>query len=130
MSGRGVSFDADTKKLRAKLVSIARDAPAEFGKALKEVGHEVRNASMRLTPVDTGALRASHRVEGPTGTGTMKTIAVTVGGPAAPYAWVVHENLKARHPVGQAKFLETAVQQARPRFNTMLADALKRLAEK
>jgi hypothetical protein len=34
-----------------------------------------------------------------------------VVGYAAPYAVFVHENVHARHPVGQAKFLETAARE-------------------
>lgn len=38
--------------------------------------------------------------------------AVTFGGPAAPYAVFVHEDLKAHHRVGEAKFLEKALPRA------------------
>ena len=39
------------------------------------------------------------------------TVAVEIGfgGPAEAYAVVQHEDLSYRHPVGQAKFLETAM---------------------
>jgi hypothetical protein len=34
------------------------------------------------------------------------------GGPSAPYAVIVHENLNVRHQVGQAKFLERPLNEA------------------
>ena len=36
-------------------------------------------------------------------------VEVYFGGPAAPYAYIVHENPNARHPVGNYKYLENAV---------------------
>lgn len=50
---------------------------------------------------------------------------VVVGYTAA-YAVYVHEDLEARHPVGQAKFLEQPMRQLAPVLSQMIADALKR----
>jgi hypothetical protein len=43
----------------------------------------------------------------------------------APYALYVHENKQARHPKGQAKFLESAIRFYVPRVNGMIADSLR-----
>lgn len=64
----------------------------------------VLRESNRLVPVDTGNLRQSGFFE-----------PVQAGPPAvivayqAEYAIHVHEDLEARHPTGEAKFLEKAV---------------------
>ena len=60
--------------------------------------------AISYTPVATGALRNSGQVniEG-------NDVVISFGGPAAPYAIYVHEDLYAAHPVGQSKFLERAV---------------------
>jgi hypothetical protein len=39
---------------------------------------------------------------------------IVAGGPAAPYAIYVHEDLEAIHPVGQAKFIESVLLESRP----------------
>ena len=41
-------------------------------------------------------------------------VALTFGGPAVDYAGLVHEDLDAIHPVGQAKFLESTLMESRP----------------
>jgi len=63
-------------------------------------------AKTDFVPVDTGALRASGFVTPPVITGQGVEVTLGFGGPSAPYAVVVHEDLTKRHPVGQAKYLE------------------------
>lgn len=65
----------------------------------------VLRESNKLVPVDTGNLRQSGFFE-PVQTGPPAVI-VAYG---AEYAVHVHEDLEARHPTGQAKFLQDAVQ--------------------
>lgn len=43
----------------------------------------------------------------------------------APYAVYVHENLEARHPVGQAKFLEQPARERRQELSAITAQALR-----
>lgn len=73
---------------------------------LMEAGLQVQRVAQDRTPVDTGNLKSSAftRKEGELG--------VVVGFNAA-YAIFVHENLEARHPTGQAKFLESALRDNR-----------------
>lgn len=104
-----------------RLDRVARVVPEKVARALYEEAQEIRTRSMRLTPVDTGALRASHVVSGPERVGNVTEVVIGVGGPAAPYAVYVHENLDARHPVGQAKFLQDAVLGALPGFARRIA---------
>lgn len=94
-----------TAKLRSILDSGIRSAAA----ALNQEHELIMTSAKRRTPVDTGALRASGHVKQP----VIKHGAITseggFGGSAAPYAIYVHERLDVRHPVGQAKFYESAL---------------------
>lgn len=110
-----------TQALTLRLERLARDFPDEVARALYAEAQEIRTVSMRRTPVDTGTLRASHMVSEPTIQGNTIEVRIGVGGPAAPYALYVHENLSARHGVGQAKFLESAVLEAMPTLARRIA---------
>jgi hypothetical protein len=79
--------------------------------------------SMRRTPVEYGTLRSSTEVLGPFYDAGIYC-QIHVGGPSAPYAVYVHENLEAQHTVGQAKFLESTIAESRP---FMAARVAKRL---
>lgn len=64
------------------------------------------------TPVRTGVLRASGRVEDLHG--GQLGVRWAFGGPAIDYAIEVHENLSAFHRVGQAKYLESVLAESTP----------------
>jgi hypothetical protein len=90
-------------------------APNAVGRAMyEEFSIELTEAQQR-TPVDTGALRRSAFITQPEqeadGAITMR---MGFGGPAAPYAVFVHEDLNALHPIGQAKFLESTLNESAP----------------
>lgn len=101
-------------ELRAKLLEAARRVPRIVGAALYQEALIETKESARRTPVDTGALRASHETAPPVYAGSNITVTITVGGPTAPYALIVHEDLNAHHPVGQAKFLESTLNESAP----------------
>lgn len=106
--------------LQKKLAKLSEQLPKQTVIAIREEAELIMTEAKRRTPVLTGALRASgHVVEKPDGAG------LAFGGPAAPYAVYVHENLEAFHRVGQAKFLESAVNEAVPGMAERIA---KRLA--
>jgi hypothetical protein len=100
-------------KLEAKLRQLGAAAIKEGGRALYQEALVEQKESMRRTPVDTGALRGSHETSKPEQDGQDVSVRITVGGPAAPYAVPVHENLDAFHKVGQAKFLESTILESR-----------------
>jgi hypothetical protein len=75
--------------------------------ALRSVGEVWMTEAKKRTPVDTGVLRSTGHVQGPMEDGDTFTVRLVFGGPAAPYAVEVHENLRASHKVGQSKFLES-----------------------
>ena len=109
----------------ARLRSLASRMQPAIGRALYAEGQIERQESMRRTPVDTGALRASHVLEGPMYSGRDIWVRIGVGGPAAPYAVVVHENMDAFHKVGQAKFLESTILESAPYIARRVAVRLK-----
>jgi len=97
----------------SNLARIARNAPSDLAQALFEEAQIERTESMKRTPVEFGPLRASHEVLKPKINGRDISVSIVVGGPSAPYALYVHENLEAFHKVGQAKFLESTILESR-----------------
>lgn len=99
------------------------EGAAEFNKALAQAGalalpalavavteeqSAVITSAQERTPVDTGVLRGSGTVLKPKLSATGVTVEAGFGGAAQEYAIVVHERMDVNHPVGQAKFLESA----------------------
>jgi hypothetical protein len=116
-------------------VTVLVSATTRLAGALREaaagairVEHErIMTTAKRRTPVDTGALRASGHVQPTRVEAGGRLVSVGgFGGPAAPYAVVVHEDLTARHPVGQAKFYETSVLEAQRDMAERLAAHIRR----
>ena len=116
-------------ELISNIQKLARDYPREAAAALYQEALKVEKLSRSLTPVETGALRASHETEFPKIEGGDVSIRIRVGGPAAGYAVYVHENLEAFHKVGQAKFLESAINASREDLIRGVAARLSRTVE-
>lgn len=109
------------QQMRKRAATLAKKFPDEAGRALYiEIETEVKEAKRR-TPVDRGNLRASIHQEGPTRRGRIIGTAIVAGGPSAPYAIYVHENLDAFHEVGQAKFIESVIFEVRPHLMKRVA---------
>lgn len=91
-------------------------------RAMKLALGKVGSLSVSKTPVDTSNLRRSEFESGP-----VETLVGYEGvvGYEADYAPPVHENLKARHPVGEAKFLEHALQEFEDDFLKLLQEELQ-----
>jgi len=83
--------------------------------------------SKRRVPVDTGNLRDTIHATGPSMDGGQVTTAVVAGGPAAPYAIEVHENLDAFHPVGEAKYIESVLRESKPFMRDRIAKRARSL---
>lgn len=81
---------------------------------------------IKRTPIDTGALRSTERVTDPIVTERTITVGLEAGGPDAPYAIYVHENLEAHHPVGQAKFLESVINESVPYLLGRIGERMNR----
>lgn len=92
--------------------------------AVKTEAEAVLGRAKERTPVDTGALRASGQVvHNETNRNELQII---FGGPSAPYAPQVHEDMAATHNDGQAKFLESALVEAEPGMVQRIAAGVKR----
>ena len=114
---------------------------------LFEIGSTIEGDAKELVPVDTGNLRdsgftitSSLENLGPTAEpsgearasvddgGTVNAV-VGFGGPSAEYALVQHERTDYHHRVGQAKYLETAVNQRVEEIPTVLAQRMQAMIE-
>ncbi len=100
--------------VQRRLEAMAKGMPNEVGKALRAEAEIEMTEAKNRTPVDTGALRASGHVIGPKVDRDGIYVEMDFGGPAAPYAIKVHEDMEAFHRVGQAKFLESVVLESAP----------------
>lgn len=101
-------------QLKRKLGKAALEAPIEFGRAIYQETQVEATEAKKRTPVDTGTLKATVHAEGPTFEARRIYTEVVAGGPAASYAIYVHEDLDAYHPVGQAKFIESTINESAP----------------
>lgn len=90
----------------AKLTGLEIAFPLAYAAALYRQGQELRNDAQKLTPVETGTLKASAFATEPEMTPFGASVTVGFGGAAQSYAVRQHEDLTFRHRVGQAKFLE------------------------
>lgn len=70
---------------------------------LEDIGRAILGRAIELCPLETGFLRSSGRVY------VYKNYIRIIF--ECPYAAYVHENINNVHPIGQAKFLETAAQE-------------------
>lgn len=111
-------------------------ARASFGKQIYKEGLGIGAASQGLVPVDTTALRSSLYVTEPYYEVNIIRVDIGYGGPAAKinrktgqstdaYAFYVHENLEAFHPVGTAKFLELPFDQAKTGMSARLVAGMR-----
>jgi len=93
-------------ELEAALTEAGGLALEAFASAMLQEQEQIISDAKRLTPVDTGVLRASGTVLPPVITGTQVEVQAGFGGAASAYAVPVHERMGVHHPTGQAKFLE------------------------
>lgn len=107
------------------LGKLVTKASTTAGRALREEAEIEMTEAKQRTPVDTGALRASGRVEGPEIRGEEVSVTFQFGDAAAPYALYVHENMDAFHKVGQAKFLESTLIESQPYLAARIAKRIK-----
>lgn len=97
----------------------------------EKIGAMVLDSSLQLVPRDTDTLASSgfYKV---TDSGDDVSIEVGYGGngdpinpkthtPASQYMTIVHEDLSVKHPTGQAKYLETAIDQYQDKLGDIFA---------
>ena len=127
-----------TKEIVANLQKLGLAAVPSLAAGLYQEAEGTMTVAKTLTPMATGNLRASGHVAPPAIEGSVVTVAMGFGGPAGTgnqgatntedvgYAVYVHENMESHHPVGQAKFLETAAKQRTQGMAGRLASVLAR----
>lgn len=115
-----------TKEMRKALRRLGDRAEFAMKRALTTEAEKVMAKAKRLTPVDTGALRASGHVQPPVVRPGTIEVTLGFGGPSASYAVFVHERTELNHTVGQAKYLEQPVNEAARGLADRLAAELRR----
>lgn len=112
---------AGLAEMDRRLAKAIADRQQDAGRALYALGAQVRDDSIRQTPLDWGELRNSTYETLPVFEGEGVVVEVGVGGAAADYAIVQHERLDFHHEVGNAKFLENAMNAMAPRLLAEMA---------
>lgn len=109
-------------QLQAQLLALSNGFTRRIGSAVRAEMELVMTQAKRRCPVKTGTLKGSGHVdtENESG-GRITAVLLKFGGPAAPYAVPVHENLEAHHPTGEAKFLERPLLEAVPSLAERIA---------
>lgn len=107
-------------EMSRKLKKLAEEYPKMVAAASFTELNIEKKESMRRTPVDSGALRDSHKVIEPEIRGTQIMTGISVGDwnvnnrgeVTNQYAIPVHEDIFAEHMEGQAKFLESTLRES------------------
>ncbi len=105
-------------KLLEKLGALAPKVKHAAETELYHIAEEIMANSKEVVPVDTGALMSTGHVDAPVETDHGVSISMGYGGPAAPYALYVHEeldpNINWSRPGSGPKFLENPVISMQP----------------
>lgn len=121
----------------AKIRAIAKKFPdrvasAQYAEAQIEMTEAKRRTPVSPVPapkgVVPGTLRASGMVHEPERRGRSIKTTLSFGGPgsgAEDYAVIQHENLDFEHTTGQAKYLESVLNESAPYMAQRLARRLK-----
>lgn len=104
------------------LVALLKQAPKALERSIYEFGQtHVMVPAKEYTPVDYGTLRDSGLVDKPVSDNDSISVTLGFGGAAAAYAIYVHEDLDAKHDVGQAKFLQRALDEGAATFTAIVS---------
>jgi len=106
-------------EINRRLLNLIRALPHEINTAMIEEADEILEEAKADCPWKTTDLRDSGKRHDPENEGFSTAVKITFGTPDPYYAIYVHEDLNARHEPpygngGHAKFLETAVNNAKP----------------
>ncbi len=107
-----------------------KDADMKIAKkilgVMKVMGTEIKSLSQQRCPVDSGTLRDSCVVKSDL---VLMQVTVGYGGAASSYAARQHEDMSLNHPVGQAKFLESAFNEIVPTLHASIKAKLQASVE-
>src|SRR4051812_28276540 len=117
-----MSFDMKgTKEMRQRAVEMKANQRRAMLRAVDKFDRQELSESQKRVPVDTGELRDS----GFTVPAYFEGDQVRGGvGYGADHAMVVHEDLEAHHRVGQAKYLESVINESAPYFSERVAESM------
>ncbi len=133
---------AGMEALQAKLAQLGVTLPAVAAGALFREAERIMTNSKLRTPVEFGTLRASGNVKLPVQAGHLIGVSMGFGGPAGVgnqgetnkkavgYAVYVHENLTAHHTVGEAKYIERPLNEARAGMDARLGADIRATVER
>lgn len=96
------------KGIQSALKKASEHGPKAVAGAIFVAANEVMTEAKQRAPVDLGPLRASGYVTLPA-KGQNPKVELGFGGPSAPYAITQHERTEFKHEVGEAKYLENAI---------------------
>lgn len=111
------------REMQAKIRKFAEKFPDRVGQAIYQEAQIEMTESKRRCPVSPtpappgvvpGTLRASGRVSKPEHEGRNISVTLSYGGLAEDYAVPQHERLDYHHTTGQAKYLESVLNESRP----------------
>lgn len=91
--------------------------------AVGKAAEDLQGRAQDVAPVDTGTLRASIHVEGPTSGGSSVEAKVATGGESSEYAIYQHEGTSRGVPA--TKFLEIPLIQMSPVYRAYLEQAMR-----
>lgn len=94
------------EQLKMNLKGLEKEAIQALNVALRTEANKVLWKAISITPIKTGALRRSGKVEKEKGGINEIIYAISFGSRKVGYAAPVHDK-PARHPIGQWKYLET-----------------------
>jgi hypothetical protein len=123
LANEGIVITGLTEAL-ATLGKLGGGLLSVISETIDEEHEKIMVLAKERTPVDTGALRASGHVIPAKISGNMVKSVGEFGGESAPYALIVHEDLTKHHPIGRAKFYESAMQEKTPNVGPAVRDAI------
>ena len=134
----GFFIEKGMDELKASLVKMPKKYIDVSTIVMFNISVDIMELAKTRIPLESGALRDSGFLLDPSYKGKSKVDLEF--GFTGPYAIVQHENLSYNHPglnsknktggaQGQAKYLETSVNQMEGRLNTEIAAAIKRFTE-
>lgn len=113
VNGSGFAMQGP-EAMKARLRKAAKRIPEQLIVGMSIEMEVERDESEQRTPILTGALRSTLRVEGPFFEGKRIFFKLLAGSEEVFYAWIVHEDLEAHHDIGDAKYIESVLMESAP----------------
>lgn len=116
------------KALEKQLRNMTANKLHAAGASLYQSAEMVMTKSKEeFVPVKTGALRSTGMVQLPEIDSKSVSVTLSYGGPSVDYAIIVHEDMTAHHPHGQAKYLETPLKASLEQIANKLSEDLSKV---